>query len=113
MAHQFQRQLLIDAKLMTVVDKLRSMGSILHYQFMSEQPSQNGGAIFRFEHGVSFSSWGEIITITLTPYGPAQCVALVCSECMVPTQIIDWGKNNNNVSEILQFMTSGLRSRDF
>ena len=69
MAHQFQRQLLIDAKLMTVVDKLRSMGSILHYQFMSEQPSQNGGAIFRFEHGVSFSSWGANVKHFFTPLG--------------------------------------------
>ena len=52
---------------------------------MSEQPSQNGGAIFRFEHGVSFSSWGEIITITLTPFGPIQLRCIGMPECMVPT----------------------------
>ena len=113
MAAKFQKRVLIDAQLMPVVERLRSMGPSLNYQFLSEQPSQDGGAVFRFAHKVSLTSWGENITITLTPYGPAQCVAWVCSECSLPTQIVDWGKNSKNVNEILRFMTSGFGCRDF
>ena len=68
--------------------------------------------MLRFEHSAGLASWGEIITITLSPYGPVQCVANVYSESMLPSQIIDWGRNSKNVNEIIQFITNGLRYRD-
>ena len=113
MAAKSQKQVLVDAQLMPMVERLRTMGPVLKYQFLSEQAAPNGGALFRFAHKVSLTSWGENVTITVTPYGAAQCVMHVRSECALPTQIVDWGKNGKNVNEILGYLTSGLSARDF
>ncbi len=45
---------------------------------------------------VSFWSWGEKITVTVD-HGEVH----VRSHCALPTQCIDWGKNQRNVDQLL------------
>lgn len=78
----------------------------LNISLTSENPTQTG-VWFRFIHGMSFRSYGEKITITVTPQGP-QTGLHVLSECGMPTQIIDYGKNRNNVTAILSFIDRSL-----
>ena len=78
----------------------------LNISLTSENPTPTG-VWFRFVHGMSFRSYGEKITVTLTPHGPTTDVHIL-SECGMPTQIIDYGKNRSNVSAIFQFIDSDL-----
>jgi hypothetical protein len=66
------------------------------------------GVRFVFTHGASFSSWGEDINIVLVPAGPNATQVYIHSECNVPTQIIDWGKNRSLVEEIYAHMCISL-----
>ena len=78
----------------------------LNISLTSENPTPTG-VWFRFIHGMSFRSYGEKITVTVTPQGP-QTGLHVLSECGMPTQIIDYGKNRNNVTAILSFIDRSL-----
>lgn len=62
------------------------------------------GICFCFEHRTSLSSWGEVITITLTPVGEEQVKVEVLSKCGFPLQLFDWGKNKENVNAIMQYI---------
>lgn len=46
---------------------------------------------------VGMKSWGEKIRITILPSGILQ----IRSECSLPTQCFDWGKNKKNVNRLL------------
>ena len=78
----------------------------LNISLTSENPTPTG-IWFRFVHGMSFRSYGEKITVTLTPHGPTTDIHIL-SECGMPTQIIDYGKNRSNVTAIYQFIDSDL-----
>lgn len=75
--------------------------------FQGEIPMYNG-VMFRFKSGVSFSSWGEDISITVIAYDSETVNVTVNSECAMPTQIIDWGKNNKNVNNICNYIQGNL-----
>jgi len=49
-------------------------------------------------------SWGEKVTVSITPAGEVR----VWSECAMPTQLVDWGKNGQNCSQILSLVASQL-----
>lgn len=66
------------------------------------------GVVFEFTHGVSFSSWGENITITLTYVNDSTTKVDIYSECRMPTQIIDWGKNKRVVTGIFEGIYAGV-----
>jgi hypothetical protein len=51
------------------------------------------GLHFRVSAGLSFGSWGE--NITVSRIAPDRIT--VRSESSFPTQVIDWGRNENNV----------------
>ena len=52
--------------------------------------------IFVASRKVSMTSWGE--TITISPFRTSKgCSLRIKSECSLPTQLIDWGKNNENI----------------
>lgn len=59
---------------------------------------------FRFHHGTTMLSWGEKITITLTETGDSSTKVDILSECGMPTQIIDYGKNKQNVCNIYEYL---------
>lgn len=54
-------------------------------------------------------SYGEKITITLLPYGSGTRVH-VHSTCGLPTQVIDYGKNRQNVNNIFKYLEDGIAS---
>jgi len=53
------------------------------------------GAQFRVSASLSFGSWGENITVTRLAADRLQ----VRSECSMPTQVFDWGRNEKNVKQ--------------
>jgi hypothetical protein len=82
-----------------------SFSSTLNLELKSENLTATG-VWYRFHHGVTFTSWGEKITVTLTPIAPNAVRVDVHSECGMPTQVIDWGKNKQNISAIFNYIRS-------
>ena len=103
MAANHSQSVNFNAEIMQIVSVLRSPSfcTELNLEMKSENPSPPG-VWFRFHHGMSFTSYGEKITITLTPFAPNATRVDVLSECGMPTQIIDWGKNRQNVCNIIE-----------
>ncbi len=79
----------------------------LRLEFKSENPIPNG-IWYRFHHGVSFTSWGEKITITFVSVDTATTLVTIHSECGMPTQVVDWGKNKKVVNNIFDFINKNL-----
>ena len=84
-----------------------AFASSLHIGLKSENPTQTG-VWFRFHHGTSFTSWGEKITITLQPLSADSTQVTIHSECGMPTQVVDWGKNKQIVGNIYNYLASNL-----
>jgi hypothetical protein len=55
--------------------------------------------MFSASFGMGFTSWGENMTIVCIPT-PTGCSLNVTSECALPTQLIDWGKNDGNIVKL-------------
>ena len=75
----------------------------LNFTFESESRTQTG-VCYRFLHGTTITSWGEEITITLTPLGENEVQTEIFSKCRFPMQIFDWGKNKKNINVIMQYI---------
>lgn len=105
MAAKHQEVYQISAGMQALCNLLRSQNfaSQLKLSFKSEAPIRTG-MWYMFQHGVSFSSWGEDITITLIPLAPNLTQVTILSECGMPTQIVDWGKNRQIVNQIHDYL---------
>lgn len=105
MAANHSQSVNFNATLMQIVEVLRNPAfcAELNLELKSENPSAPG-VWFRFHHGMSFTSYGEKITVTLTPLAQNATRVEVHSECGMPTQVIDWGKNKQNVCNIIECM---------
>ena len=79
----------------------------LKLEYISETPSE-ASMWFHFHHGVSFSSWGEKVIIGLMPVATDMINVEVSSECALPTQILDWGKNKHNLEAIFYYIGNNL-----
>ena len=87
-------------------DRIRNIYAAgLQYGVTGEQPVRNGVA-FTMTHGMTYKSWGENIRVSLTAQGNGTA-AEVYSECAMPTQIFDMGKNKENVATIMGYLMSG------
>ncbi len=92
------------------VGKLRAVGTAgLNVALKSENPMPNG-VWFRIHHGTTFTSWGEKITVTLTDLGGATAVDIL-SECGMPTQVVDWGKNASNVRVLFDYRSARVAAQ--
>ena len=49
----------------------------------------------------NFFSWGEVVTVSFI----TDEVINIKSQCKLPTQVFDWGKNRKNVKKIADFIT--------
>ena len=79
----------------------------LGFRYMKQVPT--GGSLwFYFDHGVTLTSWGETITIGLTPVQPGMIRVDIESKCDMPTQIIDWGQNKDNVNMICMYINQHI-----
>ena len=54
--------------------------------------------------GFSFRSWGENVSVHVDDTGTVQ----VTSECSMPTQLVDYGKNKSNVTRFLAGLSARL-----
>lgn len=55
--------------------------------------------VFTSTKEITLTSWGEKITIT--PFRTQTgCSLQVKSECILPTQVFDWGKNEDNIQKL-------------
>ena len=90
-----------------LVERMRALPwSGLKYQMKFEQPIQ-GGVTFHLSSKVSFTSWGEDIQVTLIDQGN-QTYVDIYSACSLATQVIDWGKNQENVNRIMLYLDQCL-----
>ncbi|MBO4412076.1 MAG: zinc ribbon domain-containing protein [Lachnospiraceae bacterium] len=72
----------------------------------SENPTATG-VWYRILHGITAKSYGEKITVTLTPVAGGTDVH-IHSECGLPTQIMDLGQNKQNVANIFAYLENGM-----
>ena len=85
------------------INKIRNIGFYdTKYNVLNEQPIVDG-LLFLIEHGVSFSSWGENVKLALIYQGDYTIVDIY-SECVLPTQIFDFGKNKENVTRLFNYL---------
>ncbi len=77
----------------------------LHLSYRSETALQNGMSL-RYTNDMSMSSWGEDIDIILIYVNDNTTQVTIKSECSLPTQVIDWGKNKKNVQQVYQYLVS-------
>ncbi len=77
----------------------------LHLSYRSETALQNGMSL-RYTNDMSMSSWGEDIDIILIYVNDSTTQVTIKSECSLPTQVIDWGKNKKNVQQVYQYLAS-------
>lgn len=71
--------------------------------FKVKEVNPDGGSI-RARAGFSFRSWGENISVHVDDAGTVQ----VTSECLMPTQFVDYGKNKSNVNRFLAGLSARL-----
>lgn len=81
----------------------------LNLEMKSENPTSEG-VWYRFHHGMTAASWGEKITITLSSVSALETKVEVRSECGMPTQVIDWGKNRQNACNIIEHIEANIKS---
>ena len=106
MAANHEKIITLNSPIPLLVDRMRNLPcSGLKMTLKGEGPYSNGGVCFQVKHGMSFTSWGENITVALSPAGTDQTSVLVRSECALPTQIFDWGKNRKNVDSLIQYLS--------
>ena len=77
----------------------------LKLTFVSRCPIQNGMK-FCFRNDVNFSSWGENIDVDVFYLSETSSQVIIKSECAMPTQIVDWGKNKQNVNKLYNQLAS-------
>jgi hypothetical protein len=79
----------------------------LNLEIKSENPTAEG-VWYRFHHGMTMQSYGEKITVTLNARSDGSVQVIVYSECGMPTQVVDWGKNKSNVEIIFNYIEASL-----
>lgn len=58
--------------------------------------------IILFKVGMSWTSWGEKFKIVITSVNANLTRVEIASEAAFQAQLIDWGKNNENVTNFFQ-----------
>ena len=87
MAAKYTDKVLATAQLMTLVQRARN---------------------FHMSASINFASWGEKIDLHMFPYNEQQTMVEIKSECAMPTQLFDMGKNKENVEKILGYILGGI-----
>lgn len=55
--------------------------------------------------GMSFKSWGEKVTIELSPADDGATRAVLSSQASLGTTMVDYGKNYDNVQRVKDWLT--------
>ena len=109
MAAKYEQQFILNYNIDPLYHLVSSMNFVqdlkLNLLLNSREP-QN--CCLRYDHGMSMSSWGEEITMLLTPMNAGTTCVSIRSECTMPTQIIDWGKNKKMVMNIYDYIVRNI-----
>ena len=105
MAAKYTDKVLATAQLMTLVQRARA---IQGFTIVSELVDGRGGVNFHMSASINFASWGEKIDLHMFPYNEQQTMVEIKSECAMPTQLFDMGKNKENVEKILGYILGGI-----
>ena len=63
-----------------------------------------------FKVGITWLSWGEKFKILITNGGTTRTRVEVASEAAFQAQLIDWGKNNENIKGFFQTLNELLKT---
>lgn len=66
--------------------------------------------IILFKIGMSWTSWGEKFKIVITSINANLTRVEIASEAAYKAQLIDWGKNNENVKDFFRTLNELLKS---
>ena len=107
MAANYMQTVAVNLDINQLAMLLRDPGfaAALGLKFQSEEP-QHGGALFRYNKGITMLSYGERILITVMPAAVNSVNVTIRSECVMPTQIVDWGANKNNVMAVINYISA-------
>ena len=105
MAAKYTDTVLATAQLMTLVQRARA---IQGFTIVSELADGRGGVNFHMSASINFASWGEKIDLHMFPYNEQQTMVEIKSECAMPTQLFDMGKNKENVEKIMGYILGGI-----
>lgn len=67
------------------------------FRFVKSRSHQRG-MMYHYQHAGGFRSFGENVLITMAPTETGETEVNVFSECASPTQLVDWGQNQTNVT---------------
>ncbi len=70
-------------------------------QFKVKEVDESSG-IIEAELGISWESWGEDITVEVESLGDGENLIKLTSTSKFPLTVFDWGKNNENVKNLLE-----------
>lgn len=59
-----------------------------------------GGGIMRGKVGAGWQSWGEDV-LAIIGHGPRGTVVQLRSESTLPTTLVDWGRNRQNLERVV------------
>lgn len=109
MAASSQGSQTLNVPIQAVINLLRDPNFHANFKFTYKGEYFGGYySTFTYSHGVTFTSWGETVTVTVS-VPPSNMVQIdIRSECSMPTQIIDWGKNKENVDNIFKFIYANI-----
>jgi ribosomal protein L40E len=109
MAAKYSNTYILNANMGHVCSVIRDAQfcNFLKLNFKAETPMQ-GGTIYSFSSGVNLASWGENIDINVLYLNENTSQVIIKSECAMPTQIIDWGRNEANVGKIYNHLLSSI-----
>lgn len=77
----------------------------LYYTIKKENISDG---LITFKVGMSLWSWGETFTVRVTSNNSNETLVEVGS---VSNQLIDWGKNNQNISDFMELLEKLLATK--
>lgn len=61
---------------------------------------RGGGGTMHGRVALNLWTWGETLSATIG-FGPRGATVMVRSECAMPIQLFDWGKNRKNVERVI------------
>lgn len=65
--------------------------------------ARGGGGMLRGSTSLGWRSWGEDVTAAVG-FGPRGSVVTLTSTCSMPTQLVDFGKNRENVTKVVEVL---------
>ena len=66
--------------------------------------------VILFKVGMSWTSWGEKFKIVITSVNANLTKVEIASETAFQAQLIDWGKNNENIKNFFQEVNNLLKA---